>query len=352
MRHTFTQVREALSALDPARSLPARAGSQAQAQESTSLDAILAGSYQPPAHLEAQSDHRHRLSRRTTLSVAGALTVTAAVGVATFSLGSGATPTAAATPAALTYSAEKNTMDAKSRLNAIADHTATLPDTAGQGRYDHLRYQQWSLFTRIDGDQVASAVVPQQVEQWLAADGSGKLVRTNAAPQFRDHAQEQAWEKAGSPGRDTSPVVLNSVARMWNDRPPTDPTALTAWLEQGHPATAGPQETMVAITDLVKQQVLTPTERAAVLRVLGTIPGLADLGTTTDRAGRQALAFSVDGAGQGLPTRYTLLIDPSTGAVLGFEQTLTRSAGALNVPTPSVIGYDLYQVADRTDATS
>jgi hypothetical protein len=46
-----------------------------------------------------------------------------------------------------------------------------------------------------------------------------------------------------------------------------------------------------------------------------------------------------------------LLIDASTGADLGFEQTLTQSAGKLNVPIPSVIGYDLYQSADRTGTT-
>ena len=70
-----------------------------------------------------------------------------------------------------------------------------------------------------------------------------------------------------------------------------------------------------------------------------------------DRAGRPALAVAVDSARHGLPTtRYTMLIDASTGAVLGFEQMLTESAGKLNVPIPSVIGYDLHQSADRTDA--
>lgn len=345
MKHTVAQVHGALSALDPARSLAVRP------RQSTDLEAIVGGTYRPPAHLEVElpSDHRWGLSRRATLTMAGALTLSAVAGVATFSLGSGATPAEAATPTVLTISGGKDTVDATSRLIAIAERTAVLPDTAGQGRYEHLRYQQWSLFTRIDGKQVTSAVVPQQTEQWLAADGSGKLIRTFIAPQFSDHAQEQAWKDAGSPGRNEPPVVLNSVVQMWNGRPPVDPSALAAWLRQGHPAAAGPQETMVAITDLVKQQVLNPAERAAVLRVLSTVPGLADLGTTTDRAGRPALAFAVDSTGQGLPTRYTLLIDPSTGAVLGFEQTLTQSAGKLNVPIPSVIGYDLYQTADRTD---
>lgn len=355
MKPTFAQAREALSALDPARTLPA--GSQALAY--TDPDSILDGTYRAPTHLAHLTDlthldgpvaeRRHQLSRRAALSMGGTLTVAAVTVVATFGVGSGTTHAATATPAALAYSGVRDISDAKSQLAAIADRTAALPDTAGQGRYEHLRYQQWSLFTRIDGNQVRSAVVPQQTEQWLAADGSGKMIRTFVAPVFSDHAQEQAWKDAGSPGKNQPPTVLTSVVRIWNGRPPQDPTALTAWLQQGHPAAAGPQETMVAITDLVTEQVLNPAERAAVLRVLGTVPGLIDLGTTTDRAGRPAHAFAVDSAGNGLPTRYTLLIDPTNGSVLGFEQTLTQSAGKLNVPIPSVIGYSLYQSADRTD---
>jgi hypothetical protein len=354
MRPTFAHIQEALAQLDPARSGPP---GPPRPPDSAGLAAILEGDYQPPAYLEAPADRGHRLSRRTTLSLAGAATASVVAGIAgisALSFSSGAGSVEAATPPELAYSGTEETMDAASRLTAIADHTATLPDTTGHGRFDHLRYQQWSLFTRIDGEQVTSAVVPQQTELWLAGDGSGagKLVRTFLTPQFRDGAQERAWQNAGSPGRHEPPLVLDSPARMWDGRPPTGPSALTAWLRQGHPASAGPQELLVAITDLVKEQVLTPAERAAVLRVLSKLPHLADLGTTTDRAGRPARAFAVTSSGQGLPTRFTLLVDPATGTVLGFEQTLTQSAGQLNVPIPSVVGYDLYLVADRTDTTS
>ncbi|MFD0636241.1 hypothetical protein ACFQ9X_36405 [Catenulispora yoronensis] len=94
---------------------------------------------------------------------------------------------------------------------------------------------------------------------------------------------------------------------------------------------------------------LSPAARAGVLRVLATVPGLLDLGTTTDRAGRAADAFAVEGDYSGLPTRYTLLVDPATGAVLGDEVVLTQSAGGRKVSIPAVIGYDLYEVAERTD---
>lgn len=48
------------------------------------------------------------------------------------------------------------------------------------------------------------------------------------------------------------------------------------------------------ITDLVKERVLGAPERAAVLRVLATVPGLEYQGTTTNRAGRNGKTFSPD----------------------------------------------------------
>ncbi|NUP48888.1 MAG: CU044_5270 family protein [Catenulispora sp.] len=327
MRRTFTQAREGLAALDPAQWLPERS----QAARSADLEAILDGTYRPVGEMAEHFDGRRPLSRRATLTLAGAVTVSA-VAVAVFEFGSGTTAAQAATPEALTYKSERDGVGVKARLAAIADRAAAQPDTAGRGSYDHLRYQEWVLASRTDGRQVTSKVVPQQFEQWLTIDGSGKSVRT-------------------VPGTDQAPEVLNlSGPGMWaGERPPTDPAALAGWLSRGHPPQNGPEETIVAITDLVKLQVLSPAARAAVLRVLGDVPGLVDQGTTTDRAGRPAVAFAVEGGHSGLPTRYTVLVDPATGAILGHEQTLTRSAGDLNVPVPSVIGYDLFLVAERTD---
>lgn len=61
-----------------------------------------------------------------------------------------------------------------------------------------------------------------------------------------------------------------------------------------------------------------------------------------DRAGRTGLAVHVRTTMTGLPERRTIVIDPSTGHILGAETTLTETAGKLNVPIPSVISYTSY----------
>lgn len=57
----------------------------------------------------------------------------------------------------------------------------------------------------------------------------------------------------------------------------------------------------------------------------------------------------VDTKMSGLPERRALIIDPDDGRVLGAETLLTETAGALNVPVPSVIGYTTFRSGRYTD---
>ena len=63
----------------------------------------------------------------------------------------------------------------------------------------------------------------------------------------------------------------------------------------------------------------------------------------TDRAGRTGTAIATDSSFTGLPVRYVLVFDPHTGGLLASEQWLTTTAGALDVPVPSVIQYHLWR---------
>lgn len=59
-------------------------------------------------------------------------------------------------------------------------------------------------------------------------------------------------------------------------------------------------------------------------------------------------AFSAESSRSGLPTRYTFIVNPSSGTIQGQEEMLTKTAGKLNVPVPSVIGYTVYLKAQHT----
>jgi hypothetical protein len=87
------------------------------------------------------------------------------------------------------------------------------------------------------------------------------------------------------------------------------------------------------------------------LRYLSTVPGLTVLGQVTDRAGRSGVGFAVESDYSGLPTRYTVIIDPDDGRLLDCEETLTTTAGNLNVPIPSVISYTVLVSSRYTPTT-
>ncbi len=227
--------------------------------------------------------------------------------------------------------------DAESVLNAIAARAAVLPDDTGSGRYARMDSEGWALWTRVDGEQVTSEVVPQRATVWTAADGSGRLV-----------------SRRDGPGRDTDSTDETSAAGdrslMWPlGSLSTDDAELARQLEQSHPVDNGPAERLVAVTDLASEQPLAPQVRAAVLRYLARTPGLTVDGIVTDRAGRRGVAVHVDTTMSGLPERRALIIDPDDGRVLGAETLLTETAGALNVPVPSVIGYTTFRSGRYTD---
>ncbi len=259
-------------------------------------------------------------------------------------------PAYAATPAALAYSGGGG--PAEPLLVAIAERAKAAPGPAGRGDHEHLTMVSWDLWSQIDGERVTSAVVPTRTESWRGPNNSGRIMSTHTEPQFPSRSDRWLWRLHGSPGGDRerriSDYQTGRFPAMWPDKPPA--SGMAAWLRIGHPVTNGPAETLVAVTDLVRERVLSPAQRADVLQTVAKLPQLRYDGQVTDRAGRQGSAFSVESDYSGLPTRYTLIVDPSTGAILGYESVLTTSAGKLDVRIPAVVTYQTYVVAELSDA--
>jgi hypothetical protein len=245
----------------------------------------------------------------------------------------------AATPPVLAYTPAGQ--DAAAALRRIADRTATLPDTTGDGRYALVETRSWNLFTRVEGgERVTSAVVESRTSTWTADDGSGRVMDVYRVPGKGPHVEDDT-RRAGE------------LALMWPLRSlPADDAALARELERNHPVENGPAERLVAVADAYRQMPLAPDVRAAVLRYLATTPGLTLTGRVTDRAGREGIAVSVESDYSGLPTRYTLIFDPDDGRLLGTEDMLTTTAGKLGVRVPSVISYTVFLDGSRyTDST-
>ncbi len=193
-------------------------------------------------------------------------------------------------------------------LEEFVSRVARLP---AQPRFTDAAHrvvtQSWSLSTRVVGGQVDSAVVPERRELTWGSDGSGDY--------------------------DSSfPAVLTTGAGE-----------LLALLKAGHPIDdIGTAELFIAIGDLYREQSPLPEVRAALLHLVDVAPDVEDLGGVQDRQGRTGRGVAVTSDYSGLDTRYVLTFDSDNGALLSFEQVLVGDVGRLNVSSPAVISYQLF----------
>ncbi len=110
----------------------------------------------------------------------------------------------------------------------------------------------------------------------------------------------------------------------------------------------------VDLARLTQSRPVPGAAQAVLLRILSTIPGVVNQGTTTDRAGRIGAAVSLDSSYSGEPITYTLIFDPATGALLEADETLSDRPHHLDALKGSVVSFTTFQrsgyVANRSTA--
>ena len=257
----------------------------------------------------------------------------------------------AATPRPLTYVRQPGSGSSTEELEQIAARAEHLTGERTTG-WEHLVLSAWYLNTLVRVDaagqtETTTLVVPNWTETWRGPDGTGTTTSVVRKPDLRTEEDRRKWETLHRPGEDTTARTEPVPPRTFTGRPPTDPAAMARYLIQNRPPGNSPGETVDAIRDLVREIVLNPAQRAAVVRVLTTVPGLAYSGTTTDRAGRAGAAFTLRTADNGVRKDTTLILDPATGRLLDAEDLLLDEGG-LNVRVPCVVSYEVFEVAEFT----
>lgn len=291
-----------------------------------------------------------RRDPRTVRSAVASIVVLAlvAVGVAIAAGGGSATRHYVALQP-LDYSRALDPVRAAPVLDQLASAAQAQP-AAGAGAWYYLESASWSTFAGGDAN-ARPAGMPTVVEQWIRDDGVQRVVTHSDLP--APAAGLDAWLRAGLPltGGRVQTHTGTAAAGQFPKQLSTDPATLEDQLltaEVGSSARGAPgavprsEELIAAVKDLRAQRAMTPALQAAVLRMLAAQPSIVSLGTATDRLGREAQAVGLDSSTSGLPTRHVLLFDPTTGELLGAEDILTKSAGQLGVPIPSVISYVIY----------
>ena len=222
------------------------------------LARILATSRQKTAVAPVGRRHRgvqaHFPRHRLALTVfAAAVLAVVAIALTTVLPGGGGRAAYAATPEELTVLNESAfasagldpSATAPQQLETIAERAAALPDDVGAGRYARIRTESWDLFTRVDGEQVTSQVVPQATTSWTAADGSGQTIRSYLWPDGDTDTETTEWPA----GR----------ALMWPiGSLSSDPDVLAQQLEVKHPVANGAAERLVAVQDLYQGTAVDP----------------------------------------------------------------------------------------------
>lgn len=270
---------------------------------------------------------------RSVFTVVAAATATAATVVAVQFGTGGGVPALAATPPPLSTQHDPTRADAPAELRRIADRVAGFPDDTGTGTTAAIETRSWSLFTRVNGKQVTSEVVPAKTSKVIHADGSSE---DTSVYSFGDGSTETTHGTY----QDSLSWPLRGLS--------SDADVLAGQLDPGHEQ-QGRAGRFDALVTANLQMPLEPATRAAMLRYLSRTQGIATVGAVTDRIGRQGVGFTVTSSYSGLPTRYLLVVDPATGKVLDYEETLTTDPGKLNVEVPAVIGYIVWDNAEYQD---
>jgi hypothetical protein len=305
---------------------------------------------------------RRTARRRPVIVITAAVAV---VGVAAGLLASSANPAATGRPVTapmLRYSltgvsrpaAAVSLPGARSlllHLAAVAAGQPALRQPPGAG-VGYVRTSEWYMSTAISGGTARSVVIPEVEQTWSAPDGAVRQVQRQGRPLAAAVSSPRAlrWVAASTPARVAGyapgqaaagpPVRALSVspARLRMQLLRTAPYDHSRWPAAYH---------LIRIITALSHQVVPPALEAAVWRVLAGQPGMQDLGTVTDRAGRagDAVAFTD-------PTRterLALIISPASGRLLGWEDMFLRNPGGLSIRTyPAVTGYISFLAAGWT----
>jgi hypothetical protein len=202
------------------------------------------------------------------------------------------------------------------------------------------------LYFKLLRSDVASAdsgggftwTLPRTIEQWAAADGSGRVREVPRAQRFVGPRDERRWLAGGSPPlglarpsdeRFAAGELDNTTPGAENLRPtrdlPTDPSALSdairAAADKSEEVPTSPKMFEIA-SALLMQAGATPRLRASLYEVVAGIDGVKLDGNVRDPLGRPGTAVSIDYDYSGVKTRDTLIFDPSTSQPLAQRSVL------------------------------
>ena len=218
-----------------------------------------------------------------------------------------------------------------------ASHGAGASHPPGPGQY--LYVQEIDAKGLSNQPSRSCEFAPMAVRAWVAADGSGRQAGTFPA---RCSAMnfDETYGQGGLPWWLYGVVQAGTL--------PTSPGALERAIvrrfEHGH---SRPSATFVYAATFLNAG-STAALRAALYRVIESLPGVQNLGPATDRLGRHGQAVGLVTSG----TREVLIFDPASTVVLEREMVAVapEQSGNNMLPAGTVMQYTEYLRAAVVDS--
>lgn len=265
-----------------------------------------------------------------------AAAVTAAVAIGGVTALHATAPATVQTAASLLYTALPATDTPAQVLGDLATRAAAQPPLPGTGPYNYVHTQGWYLNTAqsTDGTVLSSSIDPGDSQRWRSADGSGRIAETGSGPAVAasgDYAPGKlSTGIVGSAGQ-SAPALVSELIAENPDRDGSGWLSLTA--------------------ELWSSQAVTPNLQSALLTILAARTDLTLQGTVYDRLGRPGIAVGADDRHKAPALRHTAIFDPTTGALLSWEN-VALEAGGLPINAPATIAYTLWLSSGFTQDTT
>ncbi|NUR00969.1 MAG: CU044_5270 family protein [Streptomyces sp.] len=277
--------------------------------------------------------------RRTRLVWSLATTAVVATTALTLLLSGPGTGPAVAAPRPLVVQADSTPVPLE-ELADRAQRQTTAEDAPKLRKGTHV--QSWSL--GMSDDKPPITLPEERVVRWKADDSHTELVvatdpRHPGRPVLRDDGDDPHLVEDGHV------ISSQTFPPSWSDAPPESPppsdtARLRAYLQAASYTRTKltTPELLDAVGVLLDHWTLGALESATLARLLAGTEGLRPVGQVTDRLGRRGQAYEYEGAGY----RRMLIMQPSTGAVLGLETVFTRADPEYGVKAGDVMDYSAW----------
>ncbi|MXM68869.1 hypothetical protein GR925_37110 [Streptomyces sp. HUCO-GS316] len=227
-------------------------------------------------------------------------------------------------------------------LDLLADRAEQAAADGAPGLRKGTHAQSWSL--GMSDDKPPITLPMERIVRWKADDSRTELV---VATDPGHPGRPVLTDEGGTPRLvdDGHVISRRTYPPSWSDAPPEatpphDTVLLRAYLQEAaytQSALTTP-ELLDAVGALLDHWTLGARESAALARLLADTGGLRPMGGVTDRLGRNGQAYEYRAPG----LRRMLIMEPSTGAVLGLESTFTKDDPQYGVESGDVMEYSAW----------